>query len=559
MSGTLAVRERYRPDGGMKWNLLPLVIAGPFAVAVGVAAFLNIAFKNGFYYVLVLPLTASLLPAGTVYFVLWHSHCRKPFFAACVGLSTGLVAYLGYYHFGLLRWLPPGQVHRVDLLPDYIVFRMKTDVQEMDPQPADNNDPLPIPNPVDAGINWVMFLLELGLFSGVTTFIAWSRARRAYCAEAGQWMVREQVNMVRGTGEQLRRAFEEGDLERFSQIATTSKENQPSPSTCTIEFVRTEDRSPLELPVYLSVSDPRLNSLTRLWPWGRRPRFHQVLLEMRETLALRPLFPTLTAALAVAHKELKSVPGTEQLAKVEGDLHFPEMTTDVAEIAPVPEPYCGRVFTAGHKWMINAVSLVPLVGFFGGIGLAALGVYLLDQGVGWLGTIPLFGLATVGIFIGIAFAFWYTRLPECLYTRWKMLRAIRQRPDPLVDADDPDAISVGITPRENWSTVKLEIASDVGLLKLDHKHSEILIEGDHERFRIPLGSLLICEPECFYHPIDKNTQHWLVRLVVQLEEGTREVLFGLSHTDFKPRNNSIRRRLVSDLCRRIRPPTNPVG
>lgn len=88
-------------------------------------------------------------------------------------------------------------------------------------------------------------------------------------------------------------------------------------------------------------------------------------------------------------------------------------------------------------------------------------------------------------------------------------------------------------------------------MKLAPERSEVLIEGDHERFRIPYASLLVCEPERFHHPMDAKTQHWLVRLVVRLEEATREVLFGLSHLDFKPRTNTVRHSLAVDMCQRI--------
>lgn len=209
--------------------------------------------------------------------------------------------------------------------------------------------------------------------------------------------------------------------------------------------------------------------------------------------------------------------------------------------------------TPGHIWMINLIGGSTLVLFFGGLGLIALGAWRADaDGISPL-AIAAIVVGGIGVVLGGIVGLWYSLLPECLYTRRKLRGAIRRRPDPLVEADDPAAISVGITPRENWAKVKLEVAADVGLLKLDPGRGEVQIEGDSERFRIPAGSLLVCEPERFFHPLDKNTEHWLVRLVVRLKEGrTREVLFGVDHTDFVPRTNSVRRAKATELCGRIR-------
>jgi hypothetical protein len=430
---------------------------------------------------------------------------------------------------------------------------MQTDVQ-VDPAIADEDQPPREPTKADIAFNWFTFALELLMMAAFATAIGWNRARRAYSAELGRWMTREQIKVEPGSSGKLRAAFEAGDMPEFVRLALDARAPQQSPASCTIEFAPGADDSPLARPVYLTVDDPTRGGVSLrslLSAFDTRPRFRQILLEPRETLALRPLFPLLSAALARVHEELRGVPDVDLPEPVrEPSLPIAEQ---VAEITPVPFPYGGTVMTRGHIWMVNLIGGSTLVLFFGGAGLIALGAWMAEGELSPLAMIAAFVVGGIGVLLGAVIALWYPMLPECLYSRRKLRNAIRGRPDPLVDADDPEAISVGITPRENWAKVKLEIAADIGWLRIDGQRGEIRIEGDSERFRIPAGSLLVCEPERFFHPLDKNTEHWLIRLVTRLKRGgTREILFGIEHTNFVPRTNSIRHRQAAELCERIR-------
>jgi len=543
MAGAVSQRERYRPEPGMKWSLIGLLVALPIGTGVVVAALLNMAYEYGHYYYFVLPLFAAALLSGATSLAVWWTHCNRRYLAAALGICAGLTGYLGYYHFGLMRLLPAQQAHRVDWLPTYIDFRMQTDVQVDAAQAVDDDDPLPENDAVDIFGNWMFFMFELGIMVCIPTGIAWKLAGRAYCSELRQWMQLELVTIARGQGARLRKAFEAGELDEFveSVQATELAANQ-SEARCTLEYVKTDNRSPLEFPVYLTVKDGRIG-------FGYGSGFRQIQLETQEVLALRPLFAGLTSALAVSHPELQSVPEVEVEVELVSDVD--QTATEVAQIEPVPEPYGGRVFTRGHKIMSNIVALPPLVALLGGLGLAGLGIYRFDGGADWLRAALPFVVGVALVLVGIAWGLWYNGLMECLYNRRKLRQALRVRPDVVVQPDDHQAFSVSISLRENWKKVMLDIASDIGLMRLDEQAGHIYIEADHERFRIPAGSLLACEAECFTAPLDQKTQNWLVRLVVRLPEGSREILFSRSHTDLRPRNDLMRQAIAADLCRRI--------
>jgi hypothetical protein len=163
----------------------------------------------------------------------------------------------------------------------------------------------------------------------------------------------------------------------------------------------------------------------------------------------------------------------------------------------------------------------------------------------------LIAAGVLSIVVGIIFGSWYQFLLEALYSSWKFRSAVRKRPSSIVNPDDHDLVFIGLSLREHWEQIKLDTCHDIGLLKLNPSTSSVFIESDKERFQIPKNSLFLCEPELFTHPVDMASEFWLIRLVVQLPEESREILIGLSHTDFKPRSNSIRKAKANQLCQQI--------
>src|SRR5438552_3178653 len=128
---------------------------------------------------------------------------------------------------------------------------------------------------------------------------------------------------------------------------------------------------------------------------------------------------------------------------------------------------------------------------------------------------------------GFAWGFYTAIYCLAVYeNRWieRRLRAeVRHRSDVWVDADDPDSTYVSLIPRESFAKVKWTMASDVLLLRLDERRRQVILEGDSDRYRIPAGAISLCEPQCFFHPIDVQRQNelWMVRLMVRVPEGMR--------------------------------------
>src|SRR5262249_3447945 len=125
--------------------------------------------------------------------------------------------------------------------------------------------------------------------------------------------------------------------------------------------------------------------------------------------------------------------------------------------------------------------------------------------------------------------------------RWvhrRLRHELGLRPDPLFDPSDPEAVFVSLMPRDSFVRVKWTSASDVLLMFIDEKRKEILLEGDCDRYRIPIAANTICEPQLFFHAIDKQHQNelWMVRLMVKVPDGIRELLLSVDpNCGWRPR------------------------
>src|SRR5687767_2881315 len=92
-------REQYGTDNGISLARLPLLLLLPLPAAVLVAWLMKTAFFANWYILFLVPAAGGLVLGGVLYLAVGLSHCRNPWLAAVVGLFTGLVAFLGYYHF----------------------------------------------------------------------------------------------------------------------------------------------------------------------------------------------------------------------------------------------------------------------------------------------------------------------------------------------------------------------------------------------------------------------------------------------------------------------------
>src|SRR5262249_46480225 len=147
----------------------------------------------------------------------------------------------------------------------------------------------------------------------------------------------------------------------------------------------------------------------------------------------------------------------------------------VAEIRPVDPLFAGKVRTPQAKLICIALSLVVLLGVFGPIGLGLLGGWIAFPDQPPAGGVSLGMKALGGTIIAIGVAWFLANLVLALgspgyfsrrYLLGRLRREFAQRPHHLVAPDDLSADFVELVPRENWGKLKLDDASDIGLLRI---------------------------------------------------------------------------------------------
>jgi hypothetical protein len=539
---TVQERARYQSDFGVSWLRLPILVAASLLTAIVVAWCLQFALVHGWYLIILLPAAGGALLAGVLYALTGWAHCRNFWLASVVAVLAGFLAYLGYYHFGLIEELPPGNAWRVDLLPQYILFRMQTDVAEDVGKPKVN----PQAKKPLAFLNYMTFAWELLTIVGLAAAFSWKRARHAYCTELGQWMRQETALLVPHSSTNFLAALDKDTLPQF--VAQTSAGNDPQTSSRLIlEYAVPKTGSPLEFPLYASFED-----LPVAPPWYRprllrRTFVRQVELELAEVLALRPLFPKLTRLLESQHTELRDLPADVPTAPTP-----PLPVSDVAEITPVPEPYRRRVRGKGYALRTNLLGLTPVISIFAGMGLVVAGVWLLREGSFPLGCAAI-ALGAAGIFWGIYLGLFCLAVPENRWIERRLRQEIGQRAEKLVDPQDPESIYVSLIPRESFAKIQWTMSSDLLLLKVDKNRRRLLMEGDSDRYCIPAGAISVCEPQCFFHPLDqqRRNQLWMVRLMIRVKQGWQELLLSVGNTRWSPMTNARRRHIAEDTCQRI--------
>ncbi len=539
---SLDTRAHYESD--QQWPLasVPMFVCSAAIAAAAAGWLLSLLFRSGFYWIMLVPMVVALGLGGVLWWLVAVMKCRQHWVAGGIGGLAGILAYLGYFYFSMQHDFPGAPLRS---LPTYINLRMTQDVIEDVGRPQVGQK-----RPV-AFFNWLFAGMELAFFTGISANLPWSRARRAYSVELRRWATKEEVVLAPYASPGLIDAWERGELAVALRDAPPSQHPQQA-CKFIAEWFDPPEGSPLEWPVYASIEDHRSGWFVQTM---KKMVLRQVELTTAEVISLRAVLPKMAAKLDVKHPELQVAAPARVIPTAKAAGSGKATATTVAIVTPVDEEFRQRVRNRSYSWQINLRDLMPVVHFLTGLGCIAICVGLLvTDGIGFKLLGVLFGVLAA---VAVGWGFYTSQWCLCVYgNRWgeKRLRTeLARRPETIVDLADDDLRYVSIIPRESFAKVRLTMASDLLLMKIDNARKQLRLEGDCDRYVIPFASILNCQPLCFFHPIDaQHTQQlWMVRLLLQLEAGEQEILLCLVQTDFSPQSNRRRATNATEFCERI--------
>lgn len=505
---TAPQREHYRPSGRCRWRAF-LPLAGVcLGASVFASALLYLALCLGVYIIWLVPVLLTLGVCALLYAAIHFGRCRNPVLGTGLGLTCGVLLYIGYFYVGMVCEGGPEFATRIEALPAYIAHRMATDVSHDPALPENARNQAP--GAVDAVFNWLFFTLEFGTILVLTGGVGWARSRRAFCEACGTWMEQKIAALRSGAGATAQEALASGSLVALAGAPKGAiVPNQPYTAVC-LEICAHWQPGTRDCPIYLSVKEVKsggsLGNLQRFDAALGKTPVNRVRLATAETRSLVPLFPALANRVGTSPAEVLQ----EAVAPDTPPLPEEEVTSDrptVTVTRLVPEGDRG-LLTTRAVLLGNLYTMVPVAIVLGGIFVPLLlSLLIVPSDVPakelelsspqWAGVIALalLGIGTVGAGLYITLtdvSRWGTR-----YLQRLCRAALLARQDALVDPDAADALFVEIVPRENWGQIKLEDADDIGYLRLDPEGQQLLFEGGRERWALPGDAILDCSIEEF--------------------------------------------------------------
>jgi hypothetical protein len=236
-----------------------------------------------------------------------------------------------------------------------------------------------------------------------------------------------------------------------------------------------------------------------------------------------------------------------------------EMT---ATVTSVPVAYRGRVLTSGNQTialvlftlqviLTLVLSLVPAL-------LSVPLAQMIAPNNKELSFLPiLVGMGVTGLLLWLLVGRALRHPWSSAYMFSKTRAEFQQRPDPIVDPANPDAILVEVIPRRNWTQAGLGSSEDMGFMLVDSERRRLLFEGDNRRYQIPIPALDSCEVEIVNEDSQRDQRSIPVAVVVlkfrEPELGEREVPLRPMRTvggdplggNYVERANELHRRIAS--------------
>ncbi|HUE75117.1 MAG TPA: hypothetical protein VMP01_29885 [Pirellulaceae bacterium] len=547
---SLAQRFRYQRSGKVRWGRLLVLLPIPLLVAVAMGATLCWTLAAGLYYAIFTPLIVSLPLLAAAHWTVRWSHCRNVVVAALLGGLLGIVMYLGYFHAHLVSIAGPGVMHRVDELPRFIQWRMHRDVNV--------DERLPQPQKPDVTGNWLRFGCELLAIIAAVAGISFNAASGAYCEGCGQWMRMGLQLAPAGSARKVAEYLAAGRLGELPPIpncgVTTGKSAKIKVESCR----RAGQAESCCSYLTLEENDPgSLFGRANMEKILTRGQISQEELGWlaRSVPALAPLAPPGFAA--AVNTTAGQSPQIAVPAQIVGGAE--------AVIETLPPEAGQRVFTKTNAAIAICLSLLPLVTLLCGIGLLVAGwwfwpanladttrvmVALTSLVTG--GLAALFGLVVTYVNVD------YFNMQYCLAIA---RNEIALRAGAIVDPRDPEAFFVDVVPRERWTDIAIEKATDGGFVLVDHSRRQVLFEGIKQRYRIPAAAILHSEAECI-QPQAGGFAFYATVVQALLADaapggggnapGVWETPFMVRPTTFTRFSGAYRRRSCEELAEQIR-------
>ncbi len=542
---------------GVCWRRFLPAAVGVLALAGLLATALHLLFLRGWYIIMLAAAVAALILAAGVYLAVQLGHCRNRLIAVLLGVIAGLVTYLGQYHIDMIQKAGPAAAFRLDRLPRYIAKRKSLEVQQkLGPAPRGGARVVPAngnqPANVDTVGNWLFFGLELTfvVVSGAT--VGAFAAGRPYCDRCGKWMRRTVWFLPPGAGPTVLDALAANRLADLVTLPSLPPPQNGSYTAVVASWCEPKAGDAAHGPVFLSVKAVRRG--------GGPTQFSQVDAVLgRRVLWMRPLSAQQVSELLPRFPALNAIVRRwEQLKKQ----HQREVETPpsgaVALVQPIVSIDSGTILSKKAMLIGNLLSLIPLLMFAAAVFIAALGY--LAFGVGSSTGLALLAggaaLAILALGIIVADIGWLSRR----YLLRRARAAIELRSDAIVRPNDPEALFVQVVPRERWGKLGLDTASDVGFIKIDSKHRQVLFEGDRQRYSIPAEAIESCEVEKIVY--GTGGQHETCIFVSVLRARSREGIFEAplgQRADLKQATIPRRRAWAEDFSRRIMRLSHPAS
>lgn len=218
--------------------------------------FLALMFHRHKYFLVIYPtLIASLLSVAVVQWTRF-AKCRNGRVSGFLGGASGIFAYLAYYYFSAC-FAANLQLVNPQVLPAYIEWRLETDISKK----HDDRIPDHLRKP-SYGLNVFNFVYELGILVALPFHLGWNRSRRAYSVARSEWLQTETVNFPPYSGEALRQALNQSELDQF---LTKFPAGADARASCQIVVEYPLDDGQLtDEPAYISIHDHRVE---KPWYW----------------------------------------------------------------------------------------------------------------------------------------------------------------------------------------------------------------------------------------------------------------------------------------------------